>query len=91
MEKNLTLARKLNIGAWILTGVILILVGLMRRVKITLPEGWDFSFLPSFHASVNAITALVLLAALYFIRKKQVEAHRKAIYVAVGLSILFLL
>ena len=91
MEKNLALARKLNIVAWVLTVVVLILVGLMRRVKIPLPEGWDFSFLPPFHAMVNAVTTLVLLAALYFIRKKQVEAHRKAIYVAVGLSVLFLL
>lgn len=91
MEKNLVLAKKLNTAAWIVTVVVLLLVGMMRRVKIALPEGWDFSFLPPFHATVNAITAVVLLAALYFIRKKNVEAHRKAIYVAVGLSVLFLL
>jgi putative membrane protein len=91
MEKNLTLARQLNVGAWIVTVAVLFLVGLMRRVKIPLPDGWDFSFLPPFHATVNAVTAIVLLAALYFIRNKQVEAHRKAIYVAVGLSVLFLL
>lgn len=91
MEKNLTLARQLNVGAWIVTVAVLFLVGLMRRVKIPLPDGWDFSFLPPFHATVNAVTAVVLLAALYFIRNKQVEAHRKAIYVAVGLSVLFLL
>lgn len=91
MEKSVNLERRLNVGAWVVTGVVLILVGLMRRVKIPLPEGWDFSFLPPFHASVNALTALVLLAALYFIKKKQVERHRKAIYVAIGLSVLFLL
>lgn len=91
MEKNLTLARQLNVGAWIVTVAVLFLVGLMRQVKIPLPDGWDFSFLPPFHATVNAVTAIVLLAALYFIRNKQVEAHRKAIYVAVGLSVLFLL
>ena len=31
--------------------------------KIPLPEGVSLSFLPPFHASVNAITALVLIAA----------------------------
>ena len=85
------LEKKLNIAAWIVTAVVLILVGLMRRVKLPLPEGWDFSFLPPFHASVNALTALVLIAALYFIKQKNIEAHKKAIYVAMGLSVLFLL
>ena len=91
MQANVQLEKKLNIAAWIITGLVLILVGLMRRVKIPLPEGWDFSFLPPFHASVNALTAVILLLALYFIKQKNIEAHRKAIYVAIGLSVLFLL
>jgi len=91
METNLLLAKKLNRAAWIITAVVLLLVGLMRRVKISLPEGWDFGFLPPFHASVNALTAIVLVLAFYFIKQKNIEAHRKAIYVAMGLSILFLL
>ena len=91
MDANLTLARKLNIYAWIVSGVVLFLVGLMRRVKIDLPAGWDMSFLPPFHATLNALTAVVLLIALYFIKQKNIEAHRKAIYVAMGLSVLFLL
>lgn len=88
---NLKLAKQLNLAAWIISAVVLLLVGLMRRVKIPLPEGWDFSFLPPFHATLNALTAGVLLLALYFIKKKAVEKHRQAIYVAMGLSILFLL
>lgn len=90
-QPNLKLARQLNVAAWIITAVVLALVGLMRRVKIPLPEGWDFSFLPPFHAGVNALCALVLLAAFYFIKQKNVTAHRRAIYVAMGLSVLFLL
>ncbi len=91
MERNLRLAKRLNSAAWILTGVVLLLVGMMRRVKIPLPEGWDFSFLPPFHATVNALTAVVLLAAFYFIRRKNIRAHRRSIYLALGLSALFLL
>ena len=85
------LSKQLHAAAWVLTVVVLALVGLMRRVKIPLPEGWDFSFLPPFHATVNALTAVVLVVALYFIKQRRVEAHRKAIYVAMGLSVLFLL
>lgn len=91
MEVNLNLAKRLNVYAWIVSAAVLFLVGLMRQVKIDLPAGWDMSFLPPFHASLNALTAGVLLIALYYIRQKNIEAHRKAIYVAMGLSVLFLL
>ncbi len=88
---NTALAKKLNLAAWIVTVAVLALVGLMRRVKLEMPAGWDVSFLPSFHAGLNALTAVVLLLALYFIKQKNVAAHRGAIYVAMGLSVLFLL
>ncbi|MCI4650512.1 DUF420 domain-containing protein [Phaeodactylibacter sp.] len=88
---DLQLEKKLNIGAWIVTGAVLILVGVMRRVKIPLPEGVDLGFLAPFHAGVNALTAVTLVIALYFIKQKQVEAHRKTMMVALGLSVLFLL
>lgn len=88
---NLVLARKLNRAAWAITAVVLLLVGMMRRVKIELPAGWDLSFLPPFHATVNALTAVVLLVALYYIKRKNIRAHQRAIYVALGLSVLFLL
>lgn len=91
MAENLNLARKLNIYAWIVSGVVLALVMLMRRVKINLPEGWDFSFLPPFHATLNALTAVVLVVALYYIKQKNIAAHQRAVYVALGLSVLFLL
>jgi putative membrane protein len=91
MQKNLQLAKQLNVAAWIITGVVLILVGLMRRVKIPLPEGVDFGFLPPFHATMNALTAVVLLVALYFIKQKNVQAHQRAIFTAMAFSVLFLL
>ncbi len=69
---DLQLEKKLNIGAWIVTGAVLILVGVMRRVKIPLPEGVDLGFLAPFHAGVNALTAVTLVIALYFIKQKQV-------------------
>ncbi|MFN7116681.1 MAG: DUF420 domain-containing protein [Saprospiraceae bacterium] len=91
MEHNIQLEKRLNVGAWIVTAAVLLLVGLMRRVKIPLPEGWDFSFLPPFHATLNALTAVVLIIALYYIKRKNVTMHRRMIYVAMGLSVLFLL
>jgi putative membrane protein len=85
------LAKKLGLAAWVLTALILILVGLMRRVRIPLPEGVSLSFLPPFHAAVNAIAALVLIVAFIAIVKGRVALHRRMIMAAMGLSVLFLL
>jgi len=63
----------------------------MRRPEFKIATDIDFSFLPPFHASVNAMTAIVLMAALYFIKQKNIVAHQRAIYTALGLSALFLL
>jgi len=91
MQRDLQLAKQLNIGAWIVTVVVLVLVGLMRQVKIPLPEGVDLSFLPPFHATLNGLTAIVLVVALYFIKQKNVQAHQRAIITAMVFSVLFLL
>lgn len=89
LQPDIQLEKKLNLLAYIVSVVVLLLVGLMRRVKIDV--GVDFHFLPPIHASLNALTAVILLAALYFIKNKQVENHRKAIYAAMVCSALFLL
>jgi len=88
---DLKLAKKLRAWAWVITVAVLSLVGLMRQVKIPLPEGVSFSFLPPVHAVLNTLAAVALIAAYAFIRKKKVEQHRKAIYAAFGLSVAFLL
>ncbi len=89
MEQNIQLAKKLNVAAWVITVAVLALVTLMRYVD--LPVNADLGFLPPFHASLNALTAVVLVVALIFIKQKKVTQHRNAIYVAIALSTLFLL
>lgn len=89
MAPNIALEKKLNRWAYVVSAVVLLLVGLMRRVKIDL--GIDFSFLPPFHASLNTICAFLLLLALWYIKNGQVEMHRKTIYSAMACSALFLL
>lgn len=89
MQANETLRKRLDIAAYILSVVVLLLVGLMRRVKVDV--GIDFSFLPPVHASFNVVVAICLVAALYFIKQKNIQAHRNAIFGAMLFSALFLL
>ncbi len=85
------LARKLRIAAWILSSLVLLLVVVMQRVRIPLPEGWSLAFLPPFHAAVNAAAAVVLVLALVFVKSGRILLHRRMMMVAMGLSVLFLL
>ena len=87
------LERKLKITAWILTAVVLILVGLMRRpeLRIALPEGLNLGFLPPLHAALNTIVALALVVAVWAIKQKNIVLHKRAINVAMLSSVLFLL
>jgi putative membrane protein len=83
------LALKLKNGSIIISVAVLLLVGVMRRVKIDL--GVDFSFLPPFHALFNTLVAVCLLAALYFVKQKDIINHRRAIFGAMTFSALFLI
>ncbi len=46
--------------------------------------------LPAFHAILNGTTALLLILALYFIRKRNIVAHRTTMLTAFGFSAIFL-
>lgn len=88
-EPNLELAKKLKIGAWIVTAIVIVFVSIMH--KITLDVGIDFSFLPPLYSALNALAAVVLIAALYQIKQKNIKAHQRLMNTAVVLSGLFLL
>jgi len=88
-QPNLQLAKKLNTAATILSAIVILIVVFMRRIHID--TSIDFSFMPPFYSSLNALAAVILMASLYFIKNKNVAAHKKANFLALGVSILFLL
>jgi putative membrane protein len=88
-KTNLALAKKLNTAATIVSVIVIALVVAMRSIHFE--TGIDFSFLPPFHATLNALAAVALMASFYFIKNKNIEAHQKANFLALGLSVLFLL
>lgn len=87
------LAKKLGIAAWIVTALVLVLVGLMRRpeLRIVLPEGISFAFLPPVHAAINTIVSVLLIAAILAVKSGRILLHRKLMLSAMGFSVLFLL
>ncbi len=90
---NEKLSKTLGIVAWVLTAVVLVLVGLMRRpeMRIPLPEGWSFKFLPPVHAVLNSLVAVSLIGAIAAVKQGKIALHKRFINAAMILSILFLL
>jgi putative membrane protein len=73
--------------AIIISVVLPIAVALLFSVKI---EGYNLGFLPSIYATINGITALVLLSAYFAIKKGKRNLHKNLINAAVTLSVSFL-
>jgi len=71
----------------ILSVIIPVAVALLFSVKI---EGYDFSFLPPIYASINGLTAILLIAALIAIKNKNRKLHERLMKVCIGLSASFL-
>ncbi|MEQ8302222.1 MAG: DUF420 domain-containing protein [Cyclobacteriaceae bacterium] len=85
MESSHEPYRKLII---VLSVVIPLAVALLFRVKI---EGYDFSFLPPIYASINGLTAILLLVGLWAIRSGHRAWHERIMKTCIALSASFLL
>ena len=68
--------------------IVPLAVAALFSIKI---EGVDFSFLPPVYATINGLTALLLIGALVAIKQKNMHRHRFLIRLSLLLSIVFLL
>lgn len=87
MEVNHT-EKKLNKWIVALSVIIPMAVAVLFGVKI--PNVEPLSFLPPIYASINALTAVVLVAAILAIKKGNRKSHERLMKFAIGLSVLFL-
>ena len=79
--------RQARILIYTLSVVIPVVVAVLFGVKV---DGVDLSFLPPVYATINGITAVLLVLALVAIKKKNMKLHRGLIRVCLLLSLLFL-
>lgn len=77
--------RKLIIAVSIIIPVV---VAVLFRVKI---PGYDLSFLPPIYASINGLTAILLIAGVMAIKNGKRQLHQRIMKVCIGLSASFLL
>ncbi|PWL32977.1 MAG: DUF420 domain-containing protein [Fluviicola sp. XM-24bin1] len=72
---------------YVASAAIPLVVAVLFKVKI---DGVDLTFLPPIYATINGLTALLLVGALIAIKRKNMNLHRSLIRVALLLSLLFL-
>lgn len=88
-----TIVKNDKLANWIilsLSTVVFLLVVLMRKVKIDIGVT-DTHIFPAISAFLNSIVALLLIIGLIFVKRKNLEAHKKTMLMAVIFSILFLI
>jgi putative membrane protein len=81
--------KKYTLWIWILSIAIPVAVAVLFTVRI--PGVDRLGFLPPIYASINGITALLLVVAVYQIRKGNRKTHERIMKACIVLSALFLL
>lgn len=75
-----------------LTAVVLALVVFMYNTSgIDVQLGFELTVFPKFHAVLNSLVSLFLVAGLVFIKQKNIGMHRASMGGALLLSVVFLL
>jgi len=89
MTDQTTDEKKYNKWIVILSIVIPVVVAALFGIKI--PNVEPLSFLPPIYASINGLTALILIIAFWAIKNKRISLHESLMKTAILCSILFLL
>ena len=81
--------KKYNRRIIALSIIIPLIVAVLFRVKI--PGATPLTFLPPIYATINGITAVLLVMAVWMIRHKKRRTHELLMRTCIGLSAVFLM
>jgi putative membrane protein len=79
------ISQRLIIG---LSIAIPLFVAILFRVKI---QGYDLHFLPPIYATINGLTAVLLLVAVFAIKNGKRKLHENLMNICISLSVTFLI
>ena len=77
-----------NIYIWIVSIIIPVVVAFLFTVRI--PNVEPLRFLPPIYATINGLTAILLIFALLAIKNKNIKLHEGLMKIAIALSLVFL-
>jgi len=91
MGNNKAYQEEKKYNKWIVVLSIVIPLAVAVLFGVRIPNVEPLSFLPPIYATVNGVTALVLLTALWAIKNKKVQLHERLMKTAILFSVAFLL
>lgn len=90
MNTNNTTNEEIKYKKLIVALSVIIPIAVAALFGIKIPNVEPLSFLPPIYAGINGLTAVLLIAALVAIKKKNVALHETLIKFSMGLSAAFL-
>lgn len=78
--------RIINILSIVIPIAVAVLLGIRQKVDL----GTWTTYLPHINAVINSVTSVLLILGLYFIRQKNVVAHKRTMLTAFAFGTLFL-
>ena len=82
--------KKANVLILTFSFVVFAAVVLLSRIKLEVDLGFDVHFFALINAMINSCVAILLIAALWAVKTKRYEVHKKLMLTAMVLSMLFL-
>ena len=76
---------------WVVSVVVFIAVAFLAKVRWDVSLPFDPHIFPRANALINSIVALLLIAGLWAVKKRQFILHKQIMIAAIILSVLFLL
>ncbi len=76
---------------WIISIVVFSVITILAKVKLDVDLGFDPHLFAATNAVLNSCVAVLLIAGLWAVKKKNYRLHRKIMVAAIILSLLFLL
>jgi len=86
-EKN-AIEKKYSLWIVLLSIIIPLAVAVLFFVKI--PNATPLTFLPPIYATINGVTAVLLVLAVMVVKKGKLKLHENLMKIAIGCSLLFL-
>ena len=90
MKANSSSNQYLNYNKLITIVSILVPVLVAILFSVRIPNVASLDFLPPIYATINGLTAVILIIAYVAIRNKKIKLHETLMKIAIGLSLVFL-
>lgn len=90
MRTEQDILKEKSYNKWVIALSIIIPIVVASLFRVKLPNVEPLTFLPPIYATINAVTALILVLAFIAIKNKNIVLHKKLMSLAIILSTLFL-